>query len=82
MAVELEKIAALLEEAYENISSLETENEQLKAENSELNGKLELQKEASAQHMWDSSNDMGSAVDYSTPEAASAEARLDDFLSD
>jgi hypothetical protein len=80
MAVELEKIAELLEEAYENISSLEHKVEELSVMNSELEHKVELSKEASAQNSWDSFDDMGSAVDYSSPEAASPESRLDEFL--
>jgi len=80
MAVELEKIASLLEEAYESISTLEQENVQLKQDNSTLASQAELQKEASAS-MWDDESDMGSAVDYSSPENASSEGRLDDFLS-
>lgn len=81
MAVELEKIASLLEEAYENISTLESENESLKLNNNKLSSEAELQKEASAS-MWDNANDMGSAVDYASPENASSESRLDDFLTD
>ena len=80
MAVELEKIAALLEQAYENIENLENENSQLKADNGELQTQMELQKEASAANSWEDGTDMGSAVDYSSPENASSENKLDDFL--
>ena len=81
MAVELEKIAALLEEAHENISNLEKENSELKDENAGLVSQMELQKEASVSS-WDNDNDMGSAVDYTSPEHATPENRLDDFLAD
>lgn len=80
MAVELEKIAKLLEEAYENISSLENEKAQLSSEVSRLSSEIELQKEASAANHWDE-DDMGSAVEYTAPEHANSESRLDDFLS-
>lgn len=81
MAVELEKIASLLEQAYENIESLETENTQLRSDNTNLQTQVELQKEASVAGDWDDANDMGSAVDYSSPEHHSPENKLDDFLS-
>lgn len=80
MAVELEKIAAMLEQAYEDIENLENENSQLKAENSNLQAQMELQKEASTSNNWEDSNDLGSAVDYSFPENVSSEHKLDDFL--
>ncbi len=82
MAVELEKIASLLEEAYESISALEQQNENLESENKELGSQMELQKQASAQGTWDSDDDMGSAVEYTSPEFASSEDKLDNFLTD
>lgn len=81
MAVELEKIAALLEEAHESIASLEVENAQLKSDNANMHTQMELQKEASVSGDWDDNNDMGSAVDYSTGDHATPENKLDDFLS-
>ena len=82
MAVELEKIAALLEEAHESIDTLEAEKVALQDANSALENKLTLQKEASFNNdSWGDSSEMGSAVDYFTPENASPESKLDDFLS-
>lgn len=83
MAVELEKIASLLEDAYENISSLEQERDSLLGKIAELEEQMELQKEAStggAAWSNDDVYDMGSASDFSSNEHASAESRLDDFL--
>lgn len=81
--VELEKIASLLENAHETISSQEDEIASLKAKNIELEQNVELSKEASDSSVsWESSHEMGSAVDGFSTAPASAESNLDSFLSD
>ncbi len=79
MAVELEKIATLLEEAHATISSLEDEKRELQKsiDNSTANP---LPKEASEGYSeWD---DFGSVSTAPTHEGSNGEDRLDDFLND
>ena len=81
MAVDLEKVAGLLDEAREKIEALETEVSTVKGENANLKKEAALNKEAQAQmEAWDDVANMGS-VSQSTPsELMGGEGRLDDFL--
>ena len=84
MAVELEKIAALLDGAYEEIERLTNEKSELESKVSELQESLELSKSASHDNgvMWDNGVAFGE-VSHDTPSTyESAESRLDSFLSD
>jgi len=81
MAIELEKIAALLEDAYERIGQLESENARLK---SISGGDTMIEKEASPIFFDKDEEDdifsMGSVADVTPASGISADARLDDFL--
>ena len=82
MAVELEKIAELLENAYEEISRLEEQNSKLQEENESLQN---LKKEASRNFFEPDNEDddifsMGNVADINSSNNVSADARLDEFL--
>ena len=80
MAIELEKIAALLETAYDEISRLEEQNAQLQEENQSLQN---LKKEA-AGDVFDHNDDdifsMGAVAEINSAGNTSADAKLDEFL--
>ena len=78
MAVELEKIAKLLEDAYDRISALELENERLQ-------GGASLPKEAKQDIFKDNDEPgdiftMGHVAEINSGNGVSADARLDEFL--
>jgi hypothetical protein len=78
MAVELEKIAKLLEDAYDRISALEQENERLQSG-------VSLPKEAKQDIFGDNDEPgdiftMGHVAEIHSENGVSADARLDEFL--
>ena len=78
MAVELEKIASLLEDAHSTISKLEEENRDLQIKID--NAPMQLEKEASKEYQeWE---EFGSVSTAPTHEESTGEDRLDSFLND
>ncbi len=83
MAVELEKIANLLEEASQKISDLEAKNEGLGEKVENLESELSLAKEAEDHSVnWDEGHEFGSVSSETPYENDNAESKLDNFLSD
>ena len=83
MAVELEKIASLLEEANQEIVSLNETNDGLNGKVSRLEEELSLSKEAADHSVsWGEGHDFGSVSSESPYENDSAENKLDSFLSE
>ncbi len=82
MAVELEKIAELLENAYEEISRLEEQNFKLKEENESL----QILKKEASKNFFEADNEdddifsMGNVADINSLNNVSADARLEEFL--
>jgi len=83
MAVELEKIASLLDGAHEQIEALESERDQLLAKVSEMEEAMSLLKQAEENvTSWDSSASIGGESVNIPSSYESAESRLDSFLFD
>ncbi len=84
MAVELEKIAKLLEDAYEQIATLESEKQSMETKIDELGNELMLAKEAEdSSIVWgDKNSSFGHVADDIPSYNENAESRLDNFLSD
>ncbi len=84
MAVELEKIASILDEAYGQISNLESEKNSLESKVQELENELMLAKQAEDNAtVWGSNGSDFGNVSTDTPSTyESAESRLDSFLSE
>lgn len=83
MAVELEKIASLLEEANRRIAELETEKETLLNKVKKAEEELSLSKEAADKAFAYEYNTNFGSVSSETPfEYKDSESRLDSFLED
>lgn len=84
MAVELEKIASLLDGAHEEIEKLTSEKEELMQKVAELQETLELSKNASDNDgiTWDNPAAFGGVSDETPSTYESPESRLDSFLND
>ena len=79
MSVDLEKIASLLEGAYQQIESLEGEKASLENENSELKNAVELSKQASFDENNFDSSSLGTVYDGAF-DSDNSEDKLDEFL--
>jgi cell shape-determining protein MreC len=83
MAVELEKIASVLDEAYNHISELENKNSELESKMAEMEEQLTLAKQAEDNAtVWSNGSSFGSVADDMPASYDTAESRLDSFLSD